>query len=90
LDRGDLVGARADVDRRRVAVEAEIPLRGAKADQDRTVDVGCEYRSPENPANVEPLAADPDSLAPVEPVDPEPLSGDGAEHRDRQAGGRSV
>ena len=89
LDGGDLAGRAPDVDRRRVAVEAEVGLGGGEADEHGAVDLGGERRRAEDAGDVEPLPAEPDALAGVDAVDAEPLRGRGAEHRDRLSLGRA-
>jgi hypothetical protein len=69
-----------------VAVEAQVALGGGEADQHGVVDLGREPGRAKDAREVEPLAAEPDPLTRVAAVDPEPLRGGGAEHRDRQPG----
>ena len=66
LDGRRLARHRADVDRRRMAVEAEVALRGGEADEDARVDLGGERGGVEDAGEVEPHAAEPDALARVE------------------------
>ena len=51
---------------------------------------GVERRGVQDARDVEPLAAQPDPLVGVDPVDAELLRGDRAEHRDRHAGSALV
>src|SRR5439155_18407651 len=69
---------------------AEIRLGGRIPDEGADVDVGLERRGVQDARDVEPLAAQPDSLVRVDAVDAELLGGDRAEHRDRQTGGTRV
>ena len=55
VDGVDLVGVRAQVDLRGVAVEAEVLLRGGESDQHRGVDLGGEHGGVEDAGEVEPL-----------------------------------
>ena len=73
-----------------MAVEAEVALGGREADEHGAVDLGGEQRRGEDAGEVEPLAAEPDPLAGVDAVDPEPLRRGGAEHRHGFAGGGGV
>ncbi len=73
-----------------MAVEAEVTLGGREADEDRAVDLGRQQGGRENAGEVEPLAAEPHSLAGIDAVDPEPLGRGGAEHRDRLLRGGGV
>ena len=90
LDRGRLARDAADVDRGRVAVEAEVALGRGEADEDGGVDLGRERGRVEDAGEVEPHPSEPDALARVEAVDPEPLRGGVAEHGDRLARGGRV
>ena len=69
---------------------AEVPLGGRVADQGAVVDVGRQRRGLQDAGDVEPLAAQPDPLIGVDPVDAQLLRGDRAEHRDRLAGSARV
>src|SRR6516165_5720099 len=90
LDGGDLVGGRAHVDGGRMPVETEVLVRGGEPDQHRGVDLGGEHRGPEDPGDVEPLAADPDPFPGPDAVDAEAGGGGRAEHGDGLGGGGRV
>ena len=90
LDGGGLAGDAADVDRGRVAVEAEVGLGGGEADEHGAVDLGRERGRGEDAGDVEPHAAEPDPLAGVDAVDAEQLCGLRRRARDRLGRGRGV
>ena len=71
-------------------VEAQVLLRCGVADQDGGVDGRGQHGRSEDADHVEPLVADPNPLSGVDAVDPEPLSGDGAEYRNGFLGGGRV
>jgi hypothetical protein len=66
VDGVDLVGTRAEVDLRGVAVEAEVALGGGVSDEHGGVDLGGEHCGVEDADEVEPLPADSDPLAGVD------------------------
>jgi hypothetical protein len=91
-DDGGLGVGGADVDLRRVPVEAQVLLGAGEADQDGGVDLGGVGVGVENAGDVEPLAggaagADPDPHAGPDPVDAQQPGCGGAEHGDGLAGG---
>src|ERR1035441_3120106 len=69
---------------------AQVALGGGEPDQDRIVDDRGQDGGVEDACDVEPLAAEPDSLAGEDAVDAEQLGRGGAEYRDGLACGGSV
>lgn len=73
-----------------MAIEAQVALRGGKADQHRRIDGGGQHRWPEDAGYVEPPVIRPDALTGKDPVDPETLRSSGTEDCDGLLGGRRV
>ena len=90
VDRRYLAVLGAKVDRGGMPVEAQVLLRCGVANQYGRVDGRGQHRWSEDADHVEPLAAGPNPLPGVYAVDPEPLSGHGAEYRNGFSGGGRV
>ena len=73
-----------------MTVETEVALGSREADEHARVDLGSEHGRIEDAGEVEPHAAEPDPLAGVETLDPQPLRRRGTEHCDGLASGSGV